>query len=194
MPNAVCEITPTNFAPNLLMTRKPPFDNPELRKAVAMTIDHQAFVDILGEGKGDIGTAVLPGPEGQWAMPKEMREQLPGYAPDVAKSREEARKIMQSLGYGPDKHLPLKISARNLPDYRDAASLLIDQLKQSISTPNSNWSKPRIGCRSWYARISSWRKAWRAPASTTPTRPSTRITAASRTATTRITAIPRSRR
>ena len=105
MPDAVCEVTPTNFAPNALMTRKPPFDNPELRKAVAMTIDHQAFIDILGEGKGDIGTAVLPAPEGQWAMPKEMREKLPGYGPDIAKSREEARKIMQSLGYGPDKHL-----------------------------------------------------------------------------------------
>ena len=130
MPGAVCEVTPTNFAPNALMTRKPPFDNPELRKAVAMTIDHQAFIDILGEGKGDIGTAVLPEPEGQWAMPKEMREQLPGYGRDVAKSREEARKIMKSLGYGPDKHLPIKISARNLPDYRDAASLLIDQLKE----------------------------------------------------------------
>jgi peptide/nickel transport system substrate-binding protein len=63
-------------------------------------------------------------------MPKEMREQLPGYGRDVAKSREEARKIMKSLGYGPDKHLPIKISARNLPDYRDAASLLIDQLKE----------------------------------------------------------------
>ena len=37
---------------------------------------------------------------------------------------------MQSLGYGPAKHLPLKIAARNLPDYRDAASLLIDQLKE----------------------------------------------------------------
>ena len=130
MPNAICEIAPTNFAPNLLVNRKPPFDNPELRKAVAMTIDHKAFVDILGEGNGDVGTAVQPGPEGQWAMPKEMREQLPGYAPDVAKSREEARKIMQSLGYGPDKHLAFKIAARNLPDYRDAASLVIDQLKQ----------------------------------------------------------------
>src|SRR3954454_18909551 len=130
MPDAVCEVPPTNFAPNSLMTRKPPFDNPELRKAVAMTIDHPAFIDILGEGKGDIGTAVMPGPEGQWAMPKEMREQLPGYGPDIAKSREEARKIMQSLGYGPNTHLALKISARNLPDYRDAASLLIDQLKQ----------------------------------------------------------------
>jgi len=129
MPDAVCEITPTNFAPNALMTRKPPFDNPELRKAVALTLDRKAFVDILGEGKGDIGTAVMPGPEGQWAMPKEMRETLPGYGPDVDKSREAARKIMQSLGYGPNKHLPVKISSRNLPDYRDAASLLIDQLK-----------------------------------------------------------------
>src|SRR5215217_908628 len=129
MPDAVCEITPTNFAPNALMTRKPPFDNPELRKAVALTLDRKTFVDILGEGKGDIGTAVMPGPEGQWAMPKEMRETLPGYGPDIEKSREEGRKIMQSLGYGPDKHLQVKISSRNLPDYRDAASLLIDQLK-----------------------------------------------------------------
>src|SRR4029077_18280441 len=84
MPSAICEIAPTNFAPNLLVNRKPPFDNTELRKAVAMTIDHKAFVDILGEGNGDIGTAVQPAPEGQWAMPKEMREKLPGYSPDIA--------------------------------------------------------------------------------------------------------------
>ncbi|MGD9617790.1 MAG: ABC transporter substrate-binding protein [Alphaproteobacteria bacterium] len=129
MPNAVCEVTPTNFAPNLLITLKPPFDKPELRKAIAMTLDRQAFIDILGEGKGDIGTATLPGPEGQWAMPKEMRETLPGYGPDVAKSRAEAQKIMQSLGYGPDKRLAVKISSRNIPDYRDAASLVLDHLK-----------------------------------------------------------------
>ena len=129
MPQAVCEVTPLNFAPNLLIAEKPPFDNRELRKAVAMTFDRQAFIDILGEGKGDIGTATLPAPEGQWAMPKEMREKLPGYSPDVAKSRAEAQKIMQSLGYGPDKHLSVKIASRNLPDYRDAASILADQLK-----------------------------------------------------------------
>jgi peptide/nickel transport system substrate-binding protein len=129
MPDAVCEITPTNFAPNLLITQKPPFNNRELRKAIAMTFDRQALVDILGDGKGDIGTATLPGPEGQWALPKDMREDLPGYGTDVAKSREEARKIMQSLGYGPDNHLKLKIASRNLPDYRDAASILVDQLK-----------------------------------------------------------------
>jgi peptide/nickel transport system substrate-binding protein len=37
---------------------------------------------------------------------------------------------MQSLGYGPDKRLAVKISARNLPIYRDPAAILTDQLKQ----------------------------------------------------------------
>jgi peptide/nickel transport system substrate-binding protein len=129
LPQAVCETTPLNVAPNILITQKPPFDNVELRRAIAMSLDRKAFIDILGEGQGDIGTAMLPAPEGQWAMPKEMREKLPGYDPDLVKSRAEAQKIMQGLGYGPDKHLAVKISARNLAIYRDPASILADQLK-----------------------------------------------------------------
>ncbi|HEX6440843.1 MAG TPA: ABC transporter substrate-binding protein [Stellaceae bacterium] len=129
MPQAICETAPQNVAPNLLITQKPPFDNLDLRRAIAMSLDRKAFVDIIGEGQGDIGTAMLPGPEGQWAMPKEMLKQLPGYSADVAKSRAEAQKIMQSLGYGPDKRLAVKISSRNLPMYRDAASIVADQLK-----------------------------------------------------------------
>ena len=85
MPQAICEVTPLNVAPNVLITRKPPFDNIDLRRAVALTIDHQAFIDILGEGQGDIGTAMLPGPEGIWGMPKEMMQKLPGYDPDIVK-------------------------------------------------------------------------------------------------------------
>ena len=63
-------------------------------------------------------------------MPKDMMENLPGYEPDLQKRREEARKIMRSLGYGPDKRLAVKISARNLPIYRDPAAILADQLQQ----------------------------------------------------------------
>ncbi len=130
MPQAICEVTPLNVAPNVLITRKPPFDNIDLRRAVALTIDHQAFIDILGEGQGDIGTAMLPGPEGIWGMPKEMMQKLPGYGPDITKNRDEARAWMQKAGYGPDKHLAVKISARNLAIYRDPAAILTDQLKQ----------------------------------------------------------------
>ena len=129
MPDAVCDTEPLNVAPNLSITLKPPFDNVELRRAIAMSFDRKAIIDILGEGQGDIGTAMLPAPEGQWAMPKEMRETMPGYAPDVAKSRAEAQEMMKKLGYGPDKHLSVKISARNLAIYRDPAAILIDQMK-----------------------------------------------------------------
>src|SRR5258708_38693288 len=67
--------------------------------------------------------------EGVGAMAKDTMQKLPGYEPDVAKSRAAAQAIMQKLGYGPDKHLAVKISARNLAIYRDPAAILIDQLK-----------------------------------------------------------------
>ena len=37
---------------------------------------------------------------------------------------------MRSLGYGPDKRLTFKLSTRNLPSYRDAATILLGQLKE----------------------------------------------------------------
>jgi peptide/nickel transport system substrate-binding protein len=46
-----------------------------------------------------------PAPAGLWGMPPEMLKTLPGYDPDVEKSRAEARTLMEKLGYGPDKHL-----------------------------------------------------------------------------------------
>src|SRR6185503_20349182 len=130
MPTAQCDMSPMNVAANLLMNPVPPFDNLEIRRAVAMAIDRKAFVDILTQGKGDIGTAMQPLPEGRWGMPEAMQRDLPGYDPDVAKSREKARAIMVAHGFGPDKRLKLKLSTRNLPTYRDASVILISQLKE----------------------------------------------------------------
>ena len=130
-PQAICELVPSNVQRNVIINReKPPFDNPELRRAVALTLDRKAFIDMLTQGKGDIGGAMLPPPEGIWGMPPELLQKLPGYDPDVAKNRAEARKIMEKLGYGPDKRLALKVSTRNIPPYRDPAVILIDQLKE----------------------------------------------------------------
>ncbi|MGE5270166.1 MAG: ABC transporter substrate-binding protein [Thiohalocapsa sp.] len=130
-PQAICEGVPANVSRNVLINRqKPPFDNAELRRAVALTIDRKAFNDILYEGKGTIGEAMLPPPAGLWGMPAEMVAKLPGYGPDIEKRRDEARKIMQKLGYAPDHHLSVKMSSRDVSYYRDPAVILIDQLKQ----------------------------------------------------------------
>ena len=130
MPDAVCDISPMNVAANVLMNPVAPFDDVEVRRAVAMTLDRKAFVEIQTQGHGDIGAAMQPGPEGQWGLPAEILRELPGYDPDVAKSRAKARAIMEAKGFGPDKRIKIKMSTRNIPTYRDSAIILIDQLKE----------------------------------------------------------------
>ena len=130
-PQALCELQTTGGSTNLLVNRDaPPFDNPDLRKALALTLDRQAFIDIMTEGQATIGGAMLSPPEGQWGMPPELLRTIPGYDPDVQKNRAQAREIMKKLGYGPDKKLEVKVSTRNVPTFRDPAVILIDQLKE----------------------------------------------------------------
>jgi len=144
-PQAVCEVEPLNVSVTLAMVRKPPFDNIEIRRALALALDRQAFIDILGDGQGDISAVMLPPPEGIWGIPIEQLRPLPGYAADVAASREEARAIMRRHGYGPDKPLKVTVSARNIATYRDPATILIDQLKsvyidgQLETIETANW-------------------------------------------------------
>src|SRR5216684_4051459 len=58
-PNAICEIDPTPVAFNLLVNRdNPPFNDPDIRRAMQLTIDRKAFLDILLEGKGEISGAM----------------------------------------------------------------------------------------------------------------------------------------
>jgi peptide/nickel transport system substrate-binding protein len=120
-----------NNSRDLLVNRAvPPFDKLELRQAIALSLDRQAFIDILAEGQGTIGGAVLPPPDGVWGMTPEVLRTLPGYGPDVAKNREEGRALMRKLGYGPDNRLAVKLSTRNVPGYRDAAVVASSQLRE----------------------------------------------------------------
>jgi peptide/nickel transport system substrate-binding protein len=129
--DAICELPPGSVSTNLIINReKPPFDNPELRKAMSLAIDRQAFIDILTEGIGLRAAAMQPPPGGQWGMPPDMLATLPGYGTDIKKHRDDARGIMKKAGYGPDKHLAIKVTTRDIPPYRDPAVILIDQLKE----------------------------------------------------------------
>ncbi len=127
----------------------PPFDNPDIRKAMSLAIDRKPFNTILMEGQALIGGAMLPKPVGEWGMPPEMVSQLAGYGPDSEKNIAEAQAIMQRLGYSETKPLPIKIQTRNLPTYRDPAVILTDQLKKIYITSELDiLDTPR-----WYARL-----------------------------------------
>jgi len=46
MPQAMCEMGPVGLNRNLLVNREvPPFDNPDLRHAMALSLDRQAFIE-----------------------------------------------------------------------------------------------------------------------------------------------------
>jgi peptide/nickel transport system substrate-binding protein len=131
LPTAACQTTSMNNSTNLIVNRdKPPFDNPDLRRALVLTLDRKAFIDILNQGDAQEGGTMQPQSDGVWGLPPEMLHAVPGYGTDVEKNRKEARALMQKAGYGPDKRLKLKIAARGISLYKDPAVILIDQLKE----------------------------------------------------------------
>ena len=65
-----------------MQTEKPPFDDLRVRQAISEALRRDAFLE-LGTQSGAVGTGNYP--LGPWGMPKERRDALIGYGPDMAK-------------------------------------------------------------------------------------------------------------
>lgn len=129
-PDAQCVMRSSNVSTNLIINRDvPPFNNPDVRRALALALDRKAFIDILSEGQAVLAGTMLPPPAGVWGMPPEEVRKMFGYDPDIEKQRTEARAIMKHLGYGPGNPLRTKVFTRDTNNFRDPALLLSDQLK-----------------------------------------------------------------
>src|SRR3984893_15677823 len=103
MPQARGGMGPVGLNPNLPFNGDvPPFDNPDLRQAMALSLDRPAFIDILTEGQGDIGGVMQPPPAGLWGMTPGILKKAAGQGPRVQLNRADARQIMHKLGYGSD--------------------------------------------------------------------------------------------
>jgi peptide/nickel transport system substrate-binding protein len=149
-PKAICKLVPTGVSTNLIVNRdKPPFDSEPLRKAMALALDRQGMIDILSSGKSSISGAMMALPEGGWGMAAAMLDGLPNYGGDQATRQAEARKIMQGLGYGPDKRLKVKVSTRDFQSFKDPAVLLVDQLNKIYFDAELDIIESAV----WYGRI-----------------------------------------
>src|SRR6266849_9959260 len=93
-PNLVRSSSPMLLVYHLtLQSEKPPFDDVRVRQAISEALQRDAFIE-LGTQSGAVGTGTYP--LGPWGMPKEMRNQLIGYGPDMAKRIAHAKELLAS--------------------------------------------------------------------------------------------------
>jgi peptide/nickel transport system substrate-binding protein len=129
VPSMVFTETPTNVSENLLLnTKKPPFDNPAVRRALSLAIDRRAYVTAVHNGSAKIGASLLPKPWGTWGLVEKDVSQLPGYGKS-AQDKERARRLLAEAGFGPSKPLRVEMVTRAIAIYLDFASFVVNELK-----------------------------------------------------------------
>ncbi|HEU5322731.1 MAG TPA: ABC transporter substrate-binding protein, partial [Methylomirabilota bacterium] len=130
VPSMVFTETPTNVNENLLVnTKKPPFDNVNVRRALSLAIDRRAYVTAVHQNSAIVGASLLPRPWGAWGFVEKDVVGLPGYGKG-AEGKERARKILAEAGYGPGKPLRVEMATRAIAIYLDFAAFVINELKQ----------------------------------------------------------------
>jgi peptide/nickel transport system substrate-binding protein len=130
VPQMVFVNTPTNVNENLLMnTKRPPFDNVAVRRALSLAVDRHAYVTTVHRGSAIVGAAMLPKPLGVWGLVEKDVSQLPGYGKS-ARDKERARQILAEAGFGPGRPLRVEMVTRAIAIYLDFASFVINELKQ----------------------------------------------------------------
>ena len=109
-------------------TRKPPFDNVNVRLALSHAIDRRSLIQGVYHGGAITGASLMPRPHGVWGLLDEDLRALPGHAPAQDKAR--AKKLLAEAGFGPGKPLKVEMLTRALPAFVDLASFVVNELKQ----------------------------------------------------------------
>ena len=130
-PKAICELQMNNGTANLIVNRdRAPFNDPKIRRALALALDRKAFIDILSEGKAKIGAVMLPAPEGAGPCRRKTWPRFQATAPMSRRAVPRRARSWKGFGYSATNPLKIKVSTRNIPLFRDPAVILIDQLKK----------------------------------------------------------------
>jgi peptide/nickel transport system substrate-binding protein len=110
-----------------LQTRKPPFDQPDLRRAVNLAIDRQEIVAKTLDGAG-LPCAVLdPRTVGDFALPLDEVNRLPGCRQPKDADLAEARRLVEKHHPG---GLDIEIAVRAVGENVDRAQLVAAQLRR----------------------------------------------------------------
>ena len=130
VPSMVFTETASNVSENLLLnTKKPPFDNVKVRRALSFAIDRRAYTQTVHRGLAVVGASLAPKPWGVWGLLEKDLAQLPGYGGAV-EGRATAKKLLAEAGFGPGHPLKLEVVTRAIAIYLDFSGFVISDLKQ----------------------------------------------------------------
>lgn len=116
---------------------EPPFDNVNLRRAIAHAIDRERIVQITMAGKADIANG--PTPPGLWWYDKSIQS----YEYDLEKSKE----YQEKAGYKPGTELTLYASTASI--YKQISQLVQEQLTEAGFTVKIE----PVSSKEWYGRV-----------------------------------------
>jgi peptide/nickel transport system substrate-binding protein len=107
---------------------KKPFDDPRVRRALSLAIDRREAARVVSEFS-EFGTVAGISQAGApFAMPDAELEKVPGYWPDIEKSRAEARRLLREAGI-PDG-FSFVFTNRGITGPQRVGVFLIDQWRQ----------------------------------------------------------------
>jgi len=130
VPGMVFTPTASNVNENLLLnTKRPPFDDVRVRRALSLAIDRRAYVKAVHRGSALVGAALSPKPWGVWGLLEKDLVKLPGYG-KAADDKARARKLLAEAGFGPQHPLKIEMVTRAIAIYLDFASFVVSELKQ----------------------------------------------------------------
>ncbi len=108
-----------------LNTKASPFNNPMARLALSLSLDRQAAIKVLDEGRGRLASLF---PWDEWGLPDSELLKLPGYGQPKQQDRQRARELFQNTGIA--KGQPLTILSRTNDVTRAGATFMASQLQE----------------------------------------------------------------
>src|SRR3954447_10922604 len=109
-------------------TKRPPFNDARVRRALSLAIDRWGAADRLGSTTFLKYVGGLMRPGSAWAMPEGELAALPGFSRDIDASRAEARRLLAEAGVS-ELHLSLLVRGIPMPHFA-AADLLTESWRE----------------------------------------------------------------
>jgi peptide/nickel transport system substrate-binding protein len=128
-------------------TKRPPFDDARVRRALSLALDRWSMADTLSNTTFLKFVGALMRPGSVLAAPEDSLVPLPGFTRDIAASRDEARRLLAEAGH-PD--LKLTLVNREVPiPYGPAADAVIEAWRTIGVTAN----QVKLGTKDWQAAL-----------------------------------------